>query len=137
MANWYGTARTNFVRFADEAAYEAAKALINSTSMQWHPHGEHKLVAMISGNDDTGGFDFNTGDDKEIWWPDITKHLADGQVLVAIEAGAEKLRYVSGNAHAVDKSGKYVEISLSDIYALAFKKLGAWPTVAEYTTFEP
>lgn len=136
MSNWYGTARTNFVRFADEAAYEAAKALIDSTNMQWHPHETHKLVAMVSGDDDSGGFDFTTTDDKEIWWPDITQHLADGQVLVAIEAGAEKLRYVSGHANAVSKSGEYVKISLDDIYTLAFEKFGVEPTVAEYSTFD-
>lgn len=136
MSNRYCTARTNYVRFADEAAYVAAKALIDSTSMQWHPHTTHKLVAMVSGDDDSGGFDFTTDDDKEIWWPDITQHLADGQVLVAIEAGAEKLCYVSGHASAVSKSGDYVKVSLDDIYTLAFEKFGVEPTMAEYSTFD-
>ncbi len=140
MSNWIGTARTNYVKFASYEGYEAAKALVEASGNEVHPHPEFELVAMISGEGDTGGFYFthyndDTDEDVEWWWPDITKHLADGQVLVAIEAGAEKLRYISGHAIAVHKDGRHVELSLNDIYERALSAFGIMATPAVYTEF--
>jgi hypothetical protein len=137
MANWYGTARTNYVRFKDEAAYEAAKELVESCGNTWH-RGEQRLVAMISGDDDSGGFNFSRYDedaekDVDIAWEDVAKHLDDDQVLVCMEVGAEKLRYVSGHTSAWNNKGESVELSLRNIYKLAFEKFGVAPTEARYT----
>lgn len=141
MSNWIGTARTNYVKFASYEGYETAKALVEDSGNEMHPHPRHELVAMISGDDDSGGFNFTRwseeeGDtDTEWWWPEVAKHLADGQVLVAIEAGAEKLRYVSGHAFAVHKDGRTVAVSLAGIYDMALEAFGIRPTSAEYDTF--
>jgi molybdopterin biosynthesis enzyme len=59
------------------------------------------------------------------------KHLHDEDVAVLMEAGAEKLRYVSGWAVAVNSKGDLVEIGLSDIYEKA-KHLGKNITQATY-----
>lgn len=137
MANWHGTARTNYVRFKDEEAYEAAKKLVESCGNKWHK-GQQDLVAMISGDeDDNGGFslsycDEDTDEDVVIAWEDVAKHLDDGQVLVCMEVGAEKLRYVSGHTSAWTNKGESVNLGLGNIYKLAFEKLGVAPTEARY-----
>jgi transcriptional antiterminator Rof (Rho-off) len=61
----------------------------------------------------------------------LAAHLADGEVAVAMEAGAEKLRYVNGFAFAVNAAGDVRSVSLDDIYALA-EDLGPNVTVAQY-----
>jgi hypothetical protein len=47
---------------------------------------------------------------------EISLHLSTEQVAVLMEAGAEKLRYITGSALAVNHLGRVVEVSLSDIY---------------------
>jgi hypothetical protein len=46
----------------------------------------------------------------------ICPYLADGEVLVMMSGGHEKLRYITGNASAYIKSGLLCEVSLYDIY---------------------
>lgn len=142
MSNWNGTARTNYVRFKDEVSYEAAKAVADKAAgLEWHPHPIEKWTAMISGGcPDTGGFDFSVyGDDvpddgEGLWWPDIAQHMADGQVLVVMEAGAEGLRYLTGEALAFinDPDLTCVAVSLNDIYKLASERFGVDPATATY-----
>ena len=48
-----------------------------------------------------------------------------------MEAGAEKLRYISGFAFAFNNKGEEITIRLSDIYERA-KDLGTNITAAEY-----
>ena len=138
MANWYGTARTNFVRFADQKAFNKARRLTEKLGMTWHKHGDAKLTAMISGDDDSGGFNLYDSDrDIEHEWFEFAELLADGQILVGMVAGAEKLRYVDGYAFAINKQGEMVDIHLNEIYALAEKKFGTAVAPAAYQEIQP
>lgn len=136
MANYYGTARTNFFRLKDEAAVAKLEEWCALTGNELHTHPTETLCFMVSGQQDSGGFNFFAVDeddcDLELWWTDICHLLADGEVIVAMEAGAEKLRYVSGAATAIRKDGEFVQLSLGDIYKLAYEKLGVMPNPAEY-----
>ena len=62
---------------------------------------------------------------------ELSGHLADGWVAILMEAGAEKLRYVSGFAIAVNNRGAIETVHLSDIYEKA-QWLGGHLTPAEY-----
>jgi hypothetical protein len=139
MADWYGTARTNYVRFKDDASMQAAKKIVDDCGMKWHV-GSGPLVAMIGGNDEYGGFRLSCKQDDDLdqdyGWADIAQHLDDGQVLVCIEGGAEKLRYISGWAEAWNNQQQTVCVQLSDIYALARERFGV-PIVEASYDYEP
>jgi hypothetical protein len=62
---------------------------------------------------------------------ELALHLADEEVAVLQEVGAENLRFVNGYAIAVNNKGERRDISLENIYDLA-KELGSNITKAEY-----
>lgn len=62
----------------------------------------------------------------------ISPFLVEGEIVVMMEAGAEKLRYITGEALAFDHTGEVVQVSLRDIYKLAKEKFGKDPSRAEY-----
>ena len=61
----------------------------------------------------------------------VAKHLVDDWVAIFMESGAEKVRYVSGYAVAVNNKGGRETVSLHSIYPLA-ATLGTYATEAEY-----
>lgn len=61
----------------------------------------------------------------------VSTYLQEGEVAVFIMAGAEKARYITAFAVAINSKGERVELSLYDIYEKA-KVLGANITAAEY-----
>lgn len=61
----------------------------------------------------------------------VYPELAEGEVMVLVSSGADKLRYVGGHALAIDSTGKEVSLSLTDIYCLAEKEFGKRPRPAE------
>lgn len=61
----------------------------------------------------------------------VAAHLQEGSVAIFIEVGAEKLRYLTGHAIAVNSKGQTAEVRLSEIYDLA-KVLGDEVTEAEW-----
>jgi len=66
---------------------------------------------------------------------ELSQHLAKDEVAVLLTAGAEKLRYITGEALAVNYEGKVVDLSLLDIYqkaARAFRVPLSSITHAEY-----
>lgn len=136
MSNWYGTARSNYVRVKDMGSF--LKAL-----EPWPIKTQADLegrVALFSEDGDSGGWPSVSttydGDDIEFDAVQIlAPHLADGEVIVMMEAGAEKERYVTGCAFAFDNTGQSVQLLLTDIYKLAAEKLGvpvSSITAAEY-----
>ena len=54
----------------------------------------------------------------------FSEHLVAGEVAILMEAGAEKLRYITGYACAYTWDGRFAQVSLSDIYQLVEEKLG-------------
>jgi len=137
MANYTGKARTNFFRVVDQAAADALEAWCEKTGNVLHTHRSVPLCFMVSGGSESGDFNFNyedeEGDEVSAWWDAICHVLAEGECLVAMDAGAEKLFYVSGHPVAMKADGSHVSLSLIDIYDMARKTLGINPTVAEYT----
>ena len=138
MANFNGTARSNYFRVKDEAAFRTWCAALGLAIFE----GEGKQLGMFgfySDDSDTGTFPsfrpsrHGEDDDEEIdLGEELAPHLADGEIAVLMEAGAEKLRYISGWAQAIHSDGRMVAISLHDIYSLAEATFGTKPTEASY-----
>ena len=137
MANFNGTARSNYFKVKDPEAFLAWVSKIPGLG-HWV---EEDSFAIYSDDGDTGCWpsswyeedDEGGGVDHDVdIVSELPRHLQEGQVAVLIGAGAEKLCYISGNAVAVDHTGKVVQVNLNDIYSLAAKEFGVTPTVAEY-----
>ena len=140
MSNFNGTARSNYFRVKNAEAFVEAMLALPGVGV-WTKTGEDGVVrhAVSSEDCDTGtwpttGYNDETDEEIEYDMPtEIAPHLMDGEVCVLMEAGAEKLRYISGWAVAFDNTDRpCVYVSLGDIYAKAEEAFGAKPTEAIY-----
>lgn len=139
MADWYGAARSNYFKVKDLDAFKAALAAKGMTDTLKIATDDNQpgKIALLS-EDDKGGWPSSYYDEDEDDFPEfdvaelVAPHLVDGEVAVFMESGAEKLRYVSGHAIAINSQGERREIDLNDIYDLATKQLGGSPTLATY-----
>lgn len=137
MANYYGTARTNYFAVKDpEKFMQEMSELPCEVIQKKMPDGE-TLYGVMDNNADGGGMDWTSWDEfdepTEIDWLEIfSRHLVDGHVAVLMEAGAEKHRYVIGYAHAVNSKNERVSIDLDDIYDRAAVALGSHITQVSY-----
>jgi hypothetical protein len=129
MANFYGNCRSNYFAVKNEAAFKA-----------WISQYEVKLIARDNlfgfvSDDEFGGIPQRREDEDAIDIDsEIAQHLADNQVCIIMEAGAEKSRYIAGSATAIHASGASFSINLSDVYARVPEEFGdaAQCTAAEY-----
>lgn len=136
MANYYSTSRTNYFRVKDNDAFN-----------KW---AEQFDGIEIIEKDGTVGLLFDdgmptirlvtqkeeNGDEEDVeveidFMDELAEHLADEEVAIFQEAGAEKMRYVSGHAIAINNKKDVRGVTLDDIYTLA-KELGKNVSRAEY-----
>lgn len=124
MANFYGTARSNYFEVKNDEAFEAAMARLPDITVI----NQGDLVGVMVDNSDSGCFPSWMYDaDGEIGMDEeeidivalVAEHLVDSEVAIFMEAGAEKHRYVSGWAEAINSKGERKTISLNNIYDLA------------------
>ena len=164
MADWYGSARSNYFRVRN---IEAFKKLCERWNAQFWEEGKYdektktnKKTGRVafSGEDDHGGLPYYRSEEVKLgdlppkkraatakaqgldpkdpealketveveyeqddFFNELAEQLVDGEVAVMMEAGAEKLRYVSGWAIAINSKGKRVVVGLDDIYKKAQK----------------
>ena len=141
MSSWNGTSRSNYFRVKDVDAF---KAWAEGTDLRvLEDLGDMFGIAPSDYSED-GSWpsyrsvapdnDEDSDDEQEVdLVVELRHHLADGEVCVLMSAGAEKLRYITGNAVAFDNSDKpCVTLSLDDIYSLALAAFGKRPTDASY-----
>jgi len=144
MANYYGVGRTNYfaVKSAEDFTAEMANYPVEVITRE---QDGVTLYGLLDADSDGGGWNWSyvaeledeDGEpietDLEIDWAEVfARHLADGWVAILMETGAEKYRYVSGYALAVNSKGESHEINLSrDIAKLALT-LGENVTDASY-----
>lgn len=148
MANYIASARTNYVHIIDMPGLEAALENFSTVRPTRGSQEEAGMYCFLCEDDDGAGwpgcqyvYDEESGEEKEIefsWYEHVMPYVQEGEVLVIMEVGAEKLRYLVGYAEALVRIGKRVKgmsIGLHDIYTQAAKK---WKipreqiTVAEY-----
>jgi hypothetical protein len=134
MANYYATTRSNYFKVKDPEAFNAwAKRRCLEVWNQRTEKGNDRdptMFAIASDDPDGAGwphssYDEETDEEEEFDIADeLPTHLADKQVAILMEAGAEKQRYIIGYAIAVHANGKTAMLRLSNIYDLARKEFG-------------
>lgn len=127
MSNFVGIGRSNYVTVEDLDGLEEALS-------EWPITIESKdgKVALFDDDADGSGWPtFGMDDDgAEIEFDVgaiVMPFVKEGEVLVVMESGHEKARYVTGWAAAYIRQGDTVrvkEISISDIYGLAAAEFG-------------
>jgi hypothetical protein len=129
MADWWGHSRSNYFKIKDRHAFVSWLNDVGEVSVLAEENG---LVAIAG--ESFGGWPHVRGDDCEEFdfVGELSQHLAEGEIAVLIEAGNEKLRYITGHAVAVNSHGQRTEISLYDIYDQAHKVFGRRPPDASY-----
>jgi hypothetical protein len=127
MANYYATTRSNYFRVKDNAAFEAWCAARN-LKFWTKDIGEMGTCYAISADTmDCGGWpSHDPEEDADIdFTAELALHLNAKDIAVLFETGAEKLRYITGEALAVHSDGRVVELSLHEIYERAEAEFGA------------
>lgn len=128
------TSRTNWFTPRDLAGFVFLMAQIPEVTTHLHPSMPGKVMLSADRSDD-GTFPSNYtihGVEVDAEFEDLVHPLlTDGEILVVISAGADKLRYVGGDASATDNTGKQVRVALNSIYDLAEAAFGRRPDVAE------
>ncbi len=143
MANWTGTARSNYVRVADMEGLKKALEPFGAIGVYPKNPGaalvNGEMVCFVAENDGDGwpsfGYEDAVGEDGETTEVEleftfeerVVPFLTPGEVLIVMEAGAEKVRYISGYAAAFQWDGqeaKSVYLSLNDIYGRAANEFG-------------
>lgn len=126
MANYYSSARTNYFRVKDTGAF-----------MSWVKEFEVNYGVEVASKKDSFALLFDTDcgippfRDQIDFIDELATHLADNEVAVFLECGAEKLRYIFGCAVAVNNKLERRTINFDSIYEMA-KDLGSNITEAQY-----
>lgn len=138
MANFYATARSNYFAVKDETEFKNWAATLNLTVWDGESEDRKGLFAIEPGNStDSGDWPSSTYDEDTDEYEDydlateLAPFLADDHVAILMSVGNEKLRYVAGNAVAINNKGITVSVDLDRIYENA-KLLGKHLTRAEH-----
>lgn len=125
MANWYGTSRSNYVKLKNipilEQLFEV-RVVQKSDQNLWAVLSEdyHGGTPYCDRDEDNEAFFEKHGLDEYITLLDVIHLFLEPEpdnVFVWITAGAEKLRYITGHALAIDHTGTILNrVSLDDIY---------------------
>lgn len=128
MSDWYGTSRSNYFNVLQEKQEEFEKfckdhcLTIMRETKDKQPTGRVGINAANSDKGSWPSYDLET--DTEF---DIVDKLQDfitpDSVVILMESGAEKTRYVTGYAISFNKKRVIKEISINDIYRETAKKL--------------
>jgi hypothetical protein len=135
MANWHGSARSNYVRVKDREMFmDWAQSLPDVEVVE-----QEGAFALLAISEDGGWPSFRSRQDQEDQEDEaidlaaeIADHLAPGEVCIFQQVGAEKLRYLSGSSLAVNGTGETLQISIDDIYTLVRERWNLDPREATY-----
>ena len=123
MADFYATCRSNYVRVTDK---EKFKEICERYKVGYTEDDIHKDIDRVGflvecfdkGTCPDGYNDCGDWIEKDIM-EEIAEILADGEVFIIQEIGAEKLRYLGGWAIAINNKKERVKVDIHDIYDLA------------------
>jgi hypothetical protein len=120
VANWYGTSRSNYFRVKDAGAF-LKWADERGLGVFKHQHDEGVFAIHGGASTDDGSWpSYDMEEDEDIdLVAELAEHLCGDQIAVLLEIGAEKLRYLTGVAIALNSQGATVELTLSDVYRTA------------------
>ena len=116
MADFLATSRSNYVIVKNVDA--AIKSLKPYGIPIHHHHPTNKNAIMLAGCRANGTFNSSYLGESEENYVNLAEwsatHLVEGQVLVLVSAGAEKLRYISAWAEAYTWKGEVITVDLLD-----------------------
>ena len=123
MANFTGAQRSNYVMFKPEKL-EEVREYLEQFNIELSPDSNQpELYCLLPSNHCEDVFSTSSVDENdeeielELGW--VAEQMMEGQVLVVMLAGYEKLRYIAGYAEAWNWKGESVYLDLSDIYKKA------------------
>jgi hypothetical protein len=120
MANYYASCRSNYFAVKSEEAFREWADTVPDIEI----HFNSEKFCLLGNNADGAGWpSYRCSEDSEDedfdLEQELSEHLAEGEVAVLMEVGAEKLRYLVGYATAVSWTGEVGRISIDDVYAKA------------------
>jgi hypothetical protein len=138
MANYVGFARSNYFRVRDEAAFLGWVEALPGVVARREDDDPGRFALLVEDGDDGGWpnwrYDEQTQEEGEIdLYAELAGHLADGEVAVLQEVGAERLRYLVGYSVAVDHRGERLSVSIDDVYEKV--RLAGWGDGASTATY--
>ena len=132
MGNGYGTARSNYVKAVDVGALKAAMEFWDISVEAGSGKNEGKVCLLCEteyGGWPSSAYDEEAEVDVEFDFANhVMPHVAEGEVLIVMEAGAEKLRYITGWSGAFVRTGddvKAVYTNIDRIYEIVRNEFGA------------
>jgi len=115
MADFLATSRSNYVIVKN---VDAAIKSLKPYGIPIHHHPTNKNAIMLAGCEADGTFNSSYLGESEENYVNLAEwaatHLVEGQVLVLVSAGAEKLRYISAWAEAYTWKGEVITVDLLD-----------------------
>lgn len=133
MANYIASARSNYFRVKDRAAFIEELPTSEATVYFQEIEGTEHCCILFENGISYWACD---EDDEELnidWAGFFSKHLAEDSVVIFMEAGTEKLRYINGYALAYNAKGEQLSISIDGIYELVTKEWGRKYQVTDAT----
>lgn len=135
MANYCGTARSNYFRVKDKQKFaEWCNSLELEPIYTKDDLTKDELCGFLVNTEYGSIPNFRMEGDECIdidFIIELSTHLTDGEVAIVMEIGAEKMRYLQGFAEAVNSKGETAIVTLDDIYDKA-KILGSNITDVSY-----
>src|ERR1035437_788409 len=110
MATWCGSSRSNYFRVKDEQKFRAWAEQLGVEV--WEGSGPGELGRFAIASEDGNGWpsvryaDVDAGTDDVDLVAELATHLVEGSVAILMETGAEKRRYLTGWAQAVNCRGE-------------------------------
>jgi len=137
MGTWIGTARSNYFRVKDPEAFRVWAESLGLDVFDRIDHQRERRYCIAAAEGDGWPLSTGRGEDwrKIDFIAELAQHVKPGDIVVCTEAGAEKRRFITGEAVAFRVGFAGVErlkISLNDIYDLAEREWGMRPNEAEY-----
>lgn len=141
MANYTATARSNYFRIVDRAAFDEWLETVAYQELTVLETEDPLVVGLNATNGDCSGFAMEYEDldeQPQSLLAGLAQHLAEGEVAVLVESGSEKCRYVTGYAVAVTRDAnepggfRMLEVSINDIYGLVEAQWGLKASEATY-----
>jgi hypothetical protein len=125
MANYYENARTNYFKVKDEEKFNEFLCSLSGLDSYKDEEGRHAIFFDYESGVPSSKYNEETDDYDEFdFLGELSEHLTDDSIAIVMGAGAEKLRYITGYAEAINSKGERVGINISDIYDLAKQKFG-------------
>jgi hypothetical protein len=129
MALSWGSSLSNYFKVKDIHAFKTWLSEIGHVGIAYEWNDSIAIIGdYFGGWPDCRGQGHVSFDFVE----ELSGFLAEGEIAVLIDVGAEDRQYIGGTAIAVDSRGRSTRITLSDIYARAEAVLGHRPQTGPY-----